>query len=61
MSFWFGKFQSRKFWVFIIGFVSAVAGLVLGDLTFPQFMMAIIALAGTYQAGEGIADRGNRQ
>ena len=61
MSFWFQKLQSRKFWAFIIAIVAAVAGLATGEVTFPQFIMAVAAASGTYQLGEGIADRGNRQ
>lgn len=52
------KLGSRKFWALIIALVTALAGLMTGELRFPEFVMAVVASAASYQVGEGIADGG---
>lgn len=54
------KFTSRKWWAFVIAAVSAVAALMVGDLTVPDFVKAILVAAGTYQLAEGAVDAAAR-
>lgn len=50
------KLTSRKFWAFVLAVVGAVAGLMTGEITFPQFLTALVAAAASYQVAEGFAD-----
>jgi hypothetical protein len=53
------RLTSRKFIAFIVG-ISAATAYAFG-LIDEKGMAAIVAAAGTYQIGEGLADLGNRQ
>jgi hypothetical protein len=55
------KLTSRKFWAFIVALVSALGGLMTGDLSMPQFIQAVLIAVATYQVAEGVADLGRRR
>lgn len=53
------KLTSRKFIAWVATVLVAIAGLLTGGLSFPQFMIAVAAASATYQAAEGLADAGH--
>jgi len=53
------KLQSRKFITWMVAMLIAIAGMLSGGLSFPEFMLAVGGASATYQAAEGIADAGH--
>ena len=49
-------YLSRKFLSFLAALLVALAGLVSGALTFPDFVQTVTLAAASYQAAEGVAD-----
>jgi hypothetical protein len=54
------RLTSRKFWAFCVAVVTTIGALLVGDLTVPDFVKAIIAAAASYQITEGLVDAAAR-
>lgn len=55
---WSEKLTSRKFWAFIIAITTILGAIMTQQIAVFEALALIVAAAGTYQLGEGLADSG---